>query len=138
MDCARHPLVTIHPVEGESETMRVQAIWKDTVLAESEETVVVEGNHYFPPEAINWEFFEENTRHTTCPWKGLASYYDVSVDGDVNKSAAWFYPEPSTAAAHIRNHVAFWNGVKVGKVNADGEVESKGILNRVIGSIFGS
>lgn len=117
--------------------MTVQAVWNDTVLAKSDKTIVLEGNHYFPPDSINWDYLEENTRHTTCPWKGIASYYDVSVDGDVNKSAAWFYPQPSAAADHIRDHVAFWNGVKVKKLSADGE-ESPGILDRVFGSIFGS
>jgi uncharacterized protein (DUF427 family) len=90
-----------------------KAIWEDTVLAESEETVVVEGNHYFPPEAVRWEYFEESQRHSICPWKGQASYYDVVVNGDRNSAAAWYYPDPSPAAAKIKDHVAFWGGVKV-------------------------
>lgn len=90
-----------------------RAIWNDQVLAQSEETVMVEGNHYFPHEAVNWEFFKENETHTVCPWKGTASYYDVVVDGEVNRNAAWYYPEPSNAARRIKDHVAFWRGVKV-------------------------
>lgn len=90
-----------------------RAIWNDQVLAQSEETVVVEGNHYFPHEAVNWEFFKENETHTVCPWKGTASYYDVVVDGEVNRNAAWYYPEPSNAARQIKDRVAFWRGVKV-------------------------
>lgn len=90
-----------------------RAIWNDQVLAQSEETVMVEGNHYFPHEAVNWEFFKENETHTVCPWKGTASYYDVVVDGEVNRNGAWYYPEPSNAARRIKDHVAFWRGVKV-------------------------
>ncbi len=113
--------------------MRMQAIWKDEVLAESDQTIVVEGNHYFPPQSINKALFKENDRHTVCPWKGLASYYDVEVDGQVNRSAAWFYPEPSEAAGHIRNYVAFWNGVRVQPVKGEGESDSQGLLSRVFG-----
>ena len=90
-----------------------KAIWKGVVLAESYHTEMVEGNHYFPPESVNMEYFKENDKHTVCPWKGTASYYDVVVDGDVNKGAAWYYPEPKPAAANIKNHVAFWHGVQV-------------------------
>lgn len=91
----------------------VQAIWNGVILAESDKTVIVEGNHYFPPEAINTEYFSENSKTTTCPWKGLASYYDLSVDGSTNESAAWVYPQPKDAAKQIKDHVAFWNGVQV-------------------------
>jgi uncharacterized protein (DUF427 family) len=91
----------------------MKAIWNDTVVAESDKTVVVEGNHYFPPETINRDHFQESTKHTTCPWKGEASYYNVVVDGQENKDAAWYYPEPKAAAAEIKDHVAFWRGVKV-------------------------
>ena len=90
-----------------------KAIWNDTVLAESDETVVVEGNHYFPPESINWEFFEKSDHNTVCPWKGVASYYDVAVDGATNKDAAWTYPAPKSAADQIEDYVAFWRGVTV-------------------------
>ena len=98
---------------GGKQSMRMQAVWNGVVLAESDQTRVVEGNHYFPPDSINREYFTENNRHTTCPWKGVASYYDVEVDGEINNSAAWFYPNPSKSANQIRNYVAFWNGVKV-------------------------
>lgn len=90
-----------------------KAIWSGVVLAESDETVVVEGNHYFPPDAVNREYLRESSRHTTCPWKGQASYYDVVVDGRVNRDAAWYYPTPKPAAAQIKDYVAFWRGVRV-------------------------
>jgi uncharacterized protein (DUF427 family) len=91
----------------------MRATWKGEVLAESDETVVVEGNHYFPADSINRERFRESGTHTECHWKGTASYYDVVVGGEVNKDAAWFYPEPKDAAKEIKDHVAFWRGVKV-------------------------
>jgi uncharacterized protein (DUF427 family) len=91
----------------------MKAIWNNEVLAESADTVVVEGNHYFPADAIKTEFFQESSTHTVCPWKGTASYYNVVVDGQVNKDAAWFYPDPKPAAAEIKDRVAFWRGVKV-------------------------
>jgi uncharacterized protein (DUF427 family) len=90
-----------------------RAIWKDAVLAESDRTVVVEGNHYFPPESVHREHLRPSATHTTCSWKGVASYYDVVVGAEVNRDAAWFYPEPKDAAAGIRDHVAFWRGVVV-------------------------
>jgi uncharacterized protein (DUF427 family) len=91
----------------------MKATWKGEVLAESDETVVVEGNHYFPVNSIKRENLRESETHTVCPWKGTASYYDVVVGGDVNKDAAWFYPEPKDAAREIKDRVAFWRGVKV-------------------------
>jgi uncharacterized protein (DUF427 family) len=91
----------------------MKATWNDAVLAESDNTVVVEGNHYFPAESINKEFFEESSTHTICPWKGEASYYNIVVNGKVNKDAAWYYPETKEAADNIKNHVAFWLGVKI-------------------------
>lgn len=91
----------------------MKATWKGAVLAESDETVVVEGNHYFPAESINREYFSESAKQTTCPWKGEASYYDVTVNGEANRDAAWFYPEPKEAAREIRGRVAFWRGVVV-------------------------
>jgi uncharacterized protein (DUF427 family) len=91
----------------------MKANWKDVTLAESDETVVVEGNHYFPPESIKKEYFQKSNTHTTCPWKGEASYYSIAVKGEVNKDAAWTYPEPKEAAAHIKNRLAFWKGVEV-------------------------
>ena len=92
-----------------------KAIWNGVVLAESDNTTVVEGNHYFPIDSINREYFQESSHATTCPWKGLASYYDIEVDGQVNRNAAWYYVQPSAAAARIKDHVAFWHGVKVVK-----------------------
>ena len=91
----------------------MKATWKGAVLAESDETVVVEGNHYFPAGSVNREYFRESETHTVCPWKGTASYYDVVVNGETNRDAAWFYPEPKDAAKEIKDHVAFWRGVKV-------------------------
>ncbi len=90
-----------------------RAMWNDQVLAESDQTVIVEGNHYFPPDSVKREFFEESTTTTTCPWKGEASYYSVSVDGRQNADAAWSYPNPKDAAMNIKDHVAFWRGVRV-------------------------
>ncbi len=91
----------------------MKATWNNTVLAQSDKTVVVEGNQYFPPEAIDKQYFQESSTHTVCPWKGEASYYNIVVDGQVNKDAAWFYPSPKPAAVEIKDHVAFWRGVKV-------------------------
>jgi uncharacterized protein (DUF427 family) len=91
----------------------VRATWNGTVLADSDRTILVEGNHYFPPEAINREFFADSSDHTFCPWKGTASYYDVAVADDTNAGAAWYYPEPMDAAAAIKDYVAFWRGVEV-------------------------
>jgi uncharacterized protein (DUF427 family) len=91
----------------------MKAIWRGTVLAESDDTVVVEGNHYFPADSIREEFFRSSDRHTFCPWKGEASYHDIAIDGAVNEGAAWYYPEPKEAAANIRGRVAFWKGVIV-------------------------
>lgn len=90
-----------------------KAVWNGVVLAESDKTIVVEGNHYFPPDAINKEYFKTSDYHTTCPWKGVASYYTVVVNGDENPNAAWYYPTPKDAAKQITNYVAFWRGVKV-------------------------
>ena len=89
------------------------AVWNGEVIAESDDTVVVEGNHYFPPEAVRTELLRDSDYHTTCPWKGVASYYHVEVDGEINEDAAWYYPEPKEAAAEIKDHVAFWRGVVV-------------------------
>ena len=90
-----------------------KAVWNGQVIAESDQTVVVEGNHYFPPDSISLEFLRDSDDHTTCPWKGAASYYDVVVDGEISRGGAWFYPDPSRAAKKIKNHVAFWRGVRV-------------------------
>lgn len=93
--------------------MRVQAVFHDTVVAESADTVVVEGNHYFPPDSVRAEFLRPSATRTVCPWKGLASYYDVEVDGVAVANAGWSYPRPSFLARRIKGHVAFWNGVEV-------------------------
>ncbi|MFV0429802.1 MAG: DUF427 domain-containing protein [Arachnia sp.] len=91
----------------------MRAIWKDTILAESDHTVVVEGNHYFPPESVRWEHFAQTDTHSVCSWKGVASYYTVRVDGQDNADAAWTYPNPKDAARNIVGHVAFWRGVSI-------------------------
>ena len=91
----------------------MRAIWKGAVLAESDDTVVVEGNHYFPADTLSLEHFRATDHQSVCPWKGTASYYDVIVDGDVNANAAWYYPTPKEAAREIKGRVAFWRGVQV-------------------------
>jgi uncharacterized protein (DUF427 family) len=91
----------------------MRAIWNGAVLAESAHTEVVEGNHYFPPDSIHSEYFQPSATHTICPWKGTASYYDLQVNGEANKDAAWYYPTPSPAARNIAGFVAFWKGVKI-------------------------
>ncbi|HXH56102.1 DUF427 domain-containing protein [Iamia sp.] len=90
-----------------------RAIWNDTVLANSDDTVVVGGNHYFPIESLDRDKFRSSDHRSVCPWKGEASYFDVVVDGDVNPTAAWYYPTPKQAAAEIAGRVAFWRGVRV-------------------------
>jgi uncharacterized protein (DUF427 family) len=91
----------------------MKAIWNDQIIAESSQTRLVEGNHYFPADSIKAEFFRPSDHQTVCHWKGTASYYHVQVNGQANLNAAWFYPEPKDAAAHIKNYVGFWKGVKV-------------------------
>ncbi|MEO7724896.1 MAG: DUF427 domain-containing protein [Chthoniobacterales bacterium] len=91
----------------------MKATWQGTTIAESDDTVVVEGNHYFPADSIRREYFQESDKHSHCPWKGDASYYDVVVTDAVNEGAAWYYPEPEDAAANIKGRVAFWKGVVV-------------------------
>jgi uncharacterized protein (DUF427 family) len=90
-----------------------KAIWEGATIAESDRTVVVEGNHYFPPGSVNRANLKQSSTTTTCPWKGKASYYTVEVAGKKNPDAAWYYPNPSKAAAQIKDHVAFWRGVKI-------------------------
>lgn len=99
-------------MEEVSKTM-MRAIWHGTVIAEAPATVQVEGNHYFPPESLHREYLTDSHTKTLCPWKGLASYYHVSVGDEVNPDAAWYYPKPSPLARRIKNHVAFWNGIQV-------------------------
>ena len=91
----------------------MKAIWNETVLAESDDTILVEGNHYFPAESIDKQYFQPSQTHSVCGWKGTASYYTVVVDGRRNPDAAWFYPQPKEAAKQIAGHVAFWKGVTV-------------------------
>ena len=91
----------------------MKATWNDAVIANSDETVVVEGNHYFPSDSVNKAYLQPSSTHSTCPWKGEASYYSVIVKGETNKDAAWYYPEPKDAAAEIKDRIAFWRGVKV-------------------------
>ncbi len=91
----------------------MKAIWNDQVIAESEETVVIEGNHYFPARSIKQDYFKDSATHTVCPWKGTASYYNVEVEGKSNADAAWYYPSASALAKNIEGYVAFWKGVKV-------------------------
>ena len=91
----------------------MKAIWKGQVIAESDDTVVIEGNHYFPAESIKQEFYQPSETHSVCPWKGTASYYNVVVEGDVNEDAAWYYPKASELASSIEGRVAFWKGVEV-------------------------
>ena len=90
-----------------------KAIWNGVVLAESAQFEVVEGNVYFPPSALKREYFRPSDRHTTCPWKGVASYYHVEVNGEINRDAAWYYPSTTDAARNIEGCVAFWCGVQV-------------------------
>ena len=90
-----------------------KAVWNGAVLAESDDTVIVEGNHYFPVDSINRDYFRDSDSHTVCHWKGVASYYDVEVDGQTNSGAAFYYPDPSQAASSIKDRVAFWRGVRV-------------------------
>jgi len=90
-----------------------KATWNGAVLAESDQCKQVEGNHYFPPDTLRRQYFKASATHTTCSWKGEASYYDILVDGQVNKDAAWYYPSPKEAAQHVAGYVAFWKGVRV-------------------------
>lgn len=91
----------------------MKAVWNGITVAESDDTVVVEGNHYFPADAIDTQFFTPSSKQSFCPWKGTASYYTLSVNGQENPDAAWYYPEPKDAAAQIKERIAFWRGVEV-------------------------
>ncbi|MCF6237614.1 MAG: DUF427 domain-containing protein [Candidatus Marinimicrobia bacterium] len=91
----------------------MKAIWNGHVIAESDETVYIEGNHYFPISTVNHDLLKESKTHTVCPWKGTASYYTIEVDGMDNADAAWYYPTPSDAAQPIKDHIAFWKGVQI-------------------------
>ena len=91
----------------------MKAVWNGVTLAESDDTIVIEGNHYFPPNSVHREFLEDSPTHTTCSWKGEARYYNVVIEGRGNPDAAWFYPNPKDAASQIKDYVAFWKGVEV-------------------------
>ncbi|NND95649.1 MAG: DUF427 domain-containing protein [Flavobacteriales bacterium] len=91
----------------------MKAIWNGQLLAESNDTKVIEGNHYFPADSIKKEFFKESDTHSVCPWKGTASYYSLAVNGEENKDAAWYYPQAKDMAKEIEGYVAFWKGVEV-------------------------
>lgn len=91
----------------------MKAVWNGVVIAESDRTLTVEGNHYFPPDSVRREYLESSGTHTTCPWKGMASYFNIVVAGRTNPDAAWYYPEPKPAAHDIRDYVAFWKGVDI-------------------------
>jgi uncharacterized protein (DUF427 family) len=93
----------------------MKAIWNNKTIADSDDTVVIEGNHYFPFESVKKEFLKQSDTHTQCHWKGTASYYNIEVDGESNQDAAWYYEEPSEAAKVIKNRVAFWKGVEITK-----------------------
>lgn len=108
----------------------VRAVWNGTVIAESDKTVVVEGNHYFPVSAVKGEYLRRSDSHTVCPWKGRASYYTLDIDGAENQDAAWFYPDPKPAAARIKDRIAFWHGVKIEAA------EPAGARKGLIGSLF--
>lgn len=106
----------LQPDKAGSESRALtRAVWNGTVIAESAKTEIVEGNHYFPPEALRQEFLRPSDTRTVCPWKGAARYYSIVVGDKVNADAAWYYPEPKTAARRIAGKVAFWKGVRVEK-----------------------
>ena len=90
----------------------MRVVRQNVVLAESNDTIIIEGNHYFPPDSINWDYFQNSNTHTTCPWKGEASYYKIVIRDKVEEDAAWYYPEPKEAAKEIKNYVAFYKGVE--------------------------
>ena len=90
----------------------MRVVREDLILAESNDTIVIEGSHYFPPEAVNWDYFQKSDTHTSCPWKGRAGYYTIVIGDEVETDAAWYYPEPKAAAKQIKNYVAFYKGVE--------------------------
>ena len=106
----------------------VRAIWNGAVLAESEDTKVVEGNHYFPQGSVSAEYVTASEKTSVCPWKGVASYLDLAVDGKTNAGAAWYYPHPKPAAAEIADYVAFWKGVEVVDDQEAPKTERRGIF----------
>ena len=110
-----------------------RAIWNDEVIAESEDTVVIEANHYFPLDSVKREYLVESGTHTVCPWKGVASYYTLELGGRRNSDAAWYYPQPSRAVEKIRGRVAFWRGVKIVPTETEQEDSGRrGLLARLL------
>jgi uncharacterized protein (DUF427 family) len=109
----------------------IRAIWNGEVLAESDDTILVERNHYFPHESVRWEYLRESPHQTRCPWKGIAGYYTVVVKSKENRNAAWYYPKPSTAAAQIAGRIAFWHGVRVEPVAQEGSELTRPLLTRL-------
>jgi uncharacterized protein (DUF427 family) len=105
-------LVMVKPLNTEDNIPQA-AIWNGKTIARSNKTIFLEGNHYFPPDSISKEYLKESTKSSVCPWKGKAAYYDVLVDGETNKEAAWYYPNPLQSAETIKNYIAFWHGVKI-------------------------
>ena len=91
----------------------MKAVWNGKVIAESNETIMVEGNHYFPIDAVKKEYLKESTSQTVCPWKGVASYHNLDIDGKSNKDAAWYYKDPSDLAKAVKDRIAFWKGVEI-------------------------
>lgn len=110
-----------------SSVMTVRATWNGEVIAESDDTLVVERNHYFPIEDVRRDLLESSPTQSVCPWKGRANYYTVVVDGQRNLDAAWYYPSPSKAAAGIAGRVAFWHGVRITRADGDGAAEARGL-----------
>jgi uncharacterized protein (DUF427 family) len=108
-----------------------RAIWNGVVIAESDDTVVVEGNHYFPLDSVKREYLVESGTHTVCPWKGLASYYTLEVDGERNMDAAWYYPHPTPLARKVRGRVAFWRGVQIARTEDEEASRPRGLLARL-------
>lgn len=106
----------------------MRAVWNGVVLAEAPQTVRLESNHYFPPESLHREYLVDSATTTVCPWKGLARYYTVVGDGAANPAAAWYYPKPSPLARRIKNHVAFWNGVRI---EGEPEGQAPGLRDRL-------
>jgi uncharacterized protein (DUF427 family) len=124
-------------IDMEVNVMR-QATWNGVVLAESDATIKVDGRHYFPSGAVRQEYLRASSHHTVCPWKGVASYYDVVVGGRINRDAAWYYASPKPAAGRIEGYVAFWRGVRVARVASEGgdvgsaAVPRRGWLRRLV------
>jgi uncharacterized protein (DUF427 family) len=110
----------------------IRANRNGATIAESDKTVVLEGNQYFPPDDVHYQYLTDSPSHTRCPWKGTASYYTIIVDGKENRDAAWYYPNRSQAAAHIAGHVAFWRGVRVQQIGEDGTPVGRTTLSRLL------